>query len=44
MTAFEELIAQQSIDKMENNVLIKETNDFIRFFVNNHPEGKIEQD
>jgi hypothetical protein len=40
LTAFEEIIAQQSIDKMENTVLIKETNDFIQFFVNTYEKYK----
>lgn len=40
MTAFEEIIAQQSIDRMDNEVLVKETNDFIQFFVNKFEKYK----
>ena len=40
LTAFEEIIAQQSINKMENTVLVKETNDFIKYFVDTYEKYK----
>ena len=39
-TSFDELMAQQCIDKMDNEILIKETNDFISFFVNKFQKYK----
>jgi hypothetical protein len=40
LTSFDELMALQSIDKMNNEILIKETNDFISFFVNKFEKHK----